>query len=63
MSKKQEAKAAKPACPYCDGEVQATGSTFCKPCGVTLKYCSKCDTAVKREADVCPQCGGKLEWK
>jgi hypothetical protein len=56
-------KVEKRACPYCDSEIADAGSPFCKPCGVSLRYCAKCQTAVEREAIVCPQCGGELEWK
>jgi len=56
-------KEKKRVCPYCEGEIFAAGLPFCKPCGVTLLYCSKCDLAVTRDAKVCPQCGGELEWK
>lgn len=50
-------------CPYCDDEVDTSGPVFCRPCGVVLRYCSKCQVAVAREAEVCPECGGELEWK
>jgi hypothetical protein len=63
MSNQQEGKSAKRECPYCEGEILDAGNPFCKPCGVTLRYCSKCEVVVKREADVCPQCGGGLEWR
>ena len=56
-------KKEKRVCPYCEDEVLTAEFTYCKPCGVTLLYCVKCDIAVVREAEVCPQCGGKLEWK
>jgi rRNA maturation endonuclease Nob1 len=63
MSRGQKEKTAKYACPYCDAEVQNANYPFCKPCGVSLKYCSRCEIVVKREAEVCPECGGVLEWK
>jgi hypothetical protein len=63
MSEKPGGKAAGHGCPYCEGEVQEAGNPFCKPCGVTLRHCPKCDTFTKREAAVCPECGGDLEWK
>ena len=50
-------------CPYCEGEVLVTELPYCQPCGVALRYCVKCQIAAPREAEVCPQCGGKLEWK
>ena len=59
----EEKKTEKRACPYCDGEIVGAGFPFCKPCGVTLRYCVKCQITVKREDTVCPQCVGELEWK
>ena len=56
-------KGAKRVCPYCEGEVVIAEFPYCRPCGVTLRYCASCQTAVTREATVCPQCGGELEWK
>ena len=50
-------------CPYCDEKVVMEVPPFCKPCGVTLRYCSSCQIAVPREAKACPECGGKLEGK
>ena len=50
-------------CPYCEEELAVSVPPSCQPCGVTLRYCVKCQIAVAREAKVCPQCGGKLEWK
>ena len=50
-------------CPYCEGEVAISDVPFCQPCGVTLRYCVCCHMAVEKEAEVCPQCGGKLESK
>ncbi len=50
-------------CPYCEEEVATPLPPYCQPCGVTLRYCVKCQIAVVREVEVCPQCGGKLEWK
>ena len=63
MSKEIDKKTGKRTCPYCEGEIQAAKLPICKPCDVTLRYCSVCDTAVERDAEVCPKCGGKLEWK
>ena len=50
-------------CPYCEEEIVTVRFPYCQPCGVTLRYCIKCQIAVVREAEVCPQCGGELEWK
>ena len=50
-------------CPYCEEEIVMAEFPYCKPCGVTLRYCVNCQTVVVRDAEVCPQCGGKLEWK
>ena len=50
-------------CPYCEEEILTAGFPFCQPCGVSLRYCVRCQIAVVREATVCPQCGGELEWK
>ena len=65
MKKREEPKERKKKriCPYCEEEILAADLPFCQPCGVTLLYCTKCETAVVREAKVCPQCGGELEWK
>ncbi|NQT31729.1 MAG: zinc ribbon domain-containing protein [Deltaproteobacteria bacterium] len=51
------------SCPYCDEEITLSVLPYCKPCGVTLRYCPSCQIAVPREAETCPQCGGKLEEK
>ena len=50
-------------CPYCEEELAISAPPYCQPCGVTMRYCINCRIAVVREAEVCPQCGGKLEWK
>ena len=50
-------------CPYCEGEIIDAGLPYCKPCGITLLYCTRCKISVEREAKVCPKCGGELEWK
>lgn len=63
MTEETKKKGSKHVCPYCEGEILAAKLPICKPCGVTLRYCTTCDIAVEREAEVCPQCGGKLEWK
>lgn len=48
-------------CPYCEHEVAISANPFCQPCGITLRYCTKCKIVVGREATVCPECGGQLE--
>ena len=50
-------------CPYCEEEIMLAMLPYCQPCGVTLRYCRNCQIAVPKEAEVCPQCGGKLEGK
>jgi len=50
-------------CPYCEEELVISALPYCQACGVTLRYCVRCQIAVVREARVCPQCGGELEWK
>ena len=50
-------------CPYCEEEILTAVFPYCQPCGMTLRYCIKCHIVVVREATVCPQCGGELEWK
>ena len=50
-------------CPYCDEELAISPPPYCQPCEVTLRYCIRCKIAVAREATVCPECGGELEWK
>ena len=49
--------------PYCEQEILTAKFPYCQPCGVTLRYCVRCQIAVVREATTCPQCGGELEWK
>jgi RNA polymerase subunit RPABC4/transcription elongation factor Spt4 len=65
MNEKKEKKAVEKRCfcPYCDEEIIFSVLPYCQPCGVTLRYCSTCQIAVPRDAEVCPECGGKLEWK
>ena len=65
MKRSEEAKEkkGKRVCPYCEEEILMAGLPYCQPCGVTLRYCSRCQIAVVREAEACPQCGGELEWK
>jgi RNA polymerase subunit RPABC4/transcription elongation factor Spt4 len=50
-------------CPYCEEELAISTVPYCQPCGVTLRYCIRCKIAVVRDATVCPECGGELEWK
>ena len=50
-------------CPYCEEELAVPPPPYCQPCGMTLRYCTKCQVAVVRAAAVCPQCGGELDWK
>jgi hypothetical protein len=50
-------------CPYCEEEIVWETFPFCQPCSVTLRYCVRCQIAVVREAMVCPQCGGEIEWE
>ena len=50
-------------CPYCEEEILTAGFPYCQRCGVTLRYCARCQIAVVREATVCPHCGGELEWR
>lgn len=50
-------------CPYCDGEIECVDNPTCQPCGVSLRYCPKCEAVVAHEATSCPQCGGELQWK
>jgi RNA polymerase subunit RPABC4/transcription elongation factor Spt4 len=47
-------------CPYCGEESVAEAPPYCQPCGVTLRYCTVCETVVDRQATVCPDCGGEL---
>jgi hypothetical protein len=63
MREKKEPKAVerKCRCPYCDEEIIIAKLPYCQPCGVTLRYCSVCQVAVPRDAEVCLHCGGKLE--
>ncbi len=62
-SEEPKSKEKKCLCPYCEEEVVLFPLPYCQPCRVTLRYCIRCQIAVKREATACPQCGGKLEWK
>jgi hypothetical protein len=62
-SKESKEMVRKCFCPYCDEEIILAELPYCQPCGVTLRYCRHCQIAVPREAEVCPQCGGKLEEK
>ena len=39
----------KRTCPYCESQVLEAGYPYCKPCGVTLRFCPRCQRAVERE--------------
>ena len=60
---KEKEKENRRVCPYCEEEIFDAGLPYCKPCGVALLYCTRCNISVEREAKVCPRCGGELEWK
>ena len=60
MGKSEETKGSRRVCPYCDEEIVAAKFPFCQPCGVTLRYCKKCETVVPKEAEVCPGCGAEI---
>ena len=62
-SEEPKEKERRPVCPYCEEEILMAEFPYCQPCGVSLRYCVKCQIVVVREATVCPQCGGELEWK
>ena len=62
-SKESKPEARRCFCPYCEEEIANSKFPYCQPCGVNLHYCGRCQIAVVREAKVCPQCGGELEWK
>ena len=62
-SEEPKSKEKKCFCPYCEEELVISVLPYCQPCAVTLRYCIRCQIAVVREAMVCPQCGGELEWK
>ena len=63
MKKELREKDQRPSCPYCEEEIISAKYPFCKPCEVSLRYCTKCQIAVAREETICPQCGGELEWR
>jgi RNA polymerase subunit RPABC4/transcription elongation factor Spt4 len=62
-SKEPKEKERKRVCPYCEEEILMAEFPYCRPCGIVLRYCARCHIAVVREAEVCPQCGGELEWQ
>ena len=62
-SEEPKSKEKKCFCPYCEEELIISVLPYCQPCAVTLRYCMRCQIAVVRELEACPQCGGKLEWK
>jgi RNA polymerase subunit RPABC4/transcription elongation factor Spt4 len=61
--KKGTPKETKCACPYCEAEMVAVMSPFCQGCGVKVTYCVTCQTALPKDAKVCPKCGGKIASK
>jgi RNA polymerase subunit RPABC4/transcription elongation factor Spt4 len=62
-SKEPKKKEQSHTCPYCESEIVTAKPPYCQPCGVTLRYCVRCEIAVVREATVCPRCGSELEWR
>jgi len=58
--KKATTKGAKCACPYCEAELVAVMSPLCQACGVKVTYCVECQTALPKDAKVCPKCGSKI---
>ena len=60
---KKTTKAAICACPFCEEEMEVTALPFCQACGVKVTYCVKCETALPKNAKVCPKCGGKITSK
>lgn len=62
-NKEKKGKKGGHCCPYCESEIVTAELAYCQPCGIKLRYCSRCQIAVEREARVCPRCGGELEWK
>ncbi len=60
MAGEKETKKKQVFCPYCDEEIFAAKFPFCQPCGVILRYCTKCETVVPKEAEVCPECGAEI---
>ena len=63
MSEELKEKETRCFCPYCEEELTISTMPYCQPCGVTLRYCVRCQIAVVREATICLQCGGELEWR
>ena len=63
MKRSEQPKESGCFCPYCEEEILMAGFPYCQPCSVTLCYCVRCQIVVVREATVCPQCGGELEWR
>ena len=47
-------------CPYCDEELEDTGSPQCQACGVQVFYCPQCGKTVPRDKRVCPYCGADI---
>ncbi|MFC1944508.1 hypothetical protein ACFLX5_03320 [Chloroflexota bacterium] len=61
MSQHPEAKERKHFCPYCEENLLMVELPYCHPCGVTLRYCLRCQLAVPKDAEACPQCDGGLD--
>ncbi|MCL5074541.1 MAG: zinc-ribbon domain-containing protein [Chloroflexi bacterium] len=47
-------------CPYCDLPTVSPHPPFCTHCGVQLRFCPHCQSAVPREATSCSHCGASL---
>jgi rRNA maturation endonuclease Nob1 len=62
-AKKKTTKAAKCACPFCEEMIEVTALPICQACGVKVTYCVTCQTALPKNAKVCPKCGGKIASK
>lgn len=57
----EDLKESRCSCPYCDEEIATEPLPLCKPCGIVLRYCRNCRTAVANKLKKCPQCGLSLE--
>lgn len=47
-------------CPYCD-ITESESPPFCEGTEANLKFCSKCGSVIKRDAQKCPECGADLK--